>query len=90
VAAAQKFNIQYDDLVTDPLRAVSEIYAHFGETLTPAAEAAMGQALGAKDRGGYGGQRDYALAKFGIRPEALAPRFANYLDYFGIVPKRAA
>jgi hypothetical protein len=90
VAGAQKFNIQYDDLVADPLRAVSEIYTHFGETLTPEAEASMGRALGAKDRGGYGGQRDYALAKFGIRPEALAPRFANYLDYFGIVPKRAA
>ncbi len=89
VPAGRKFNIQYDDLVADPLRAVAEIYAYFGETLTPAAAAAIGQALAAKDRGGYGGQRDYALGKFGIRPEALAPRFANYLDYFGIVPKNA-
>jgi hypothetical protein len=49
----------------------------------------MKAALHARQRGGYAGQRNYALKKFGISPEALAPRFANYLDYFRIAPPRA-
>jgi hypothetical protein len=45
--------------------------------------------LAANPRGGYGGQRRYALGKFGINPNALGPRFAGYLDYFGITPQPA-
>jgi hypothetical protein len=44
----------------------------------------MAATLAARPRGGYAGQRHYALQKFGISPETLAPRFARYLDYFSI------
>jgi hypothetical protein len=84
VAAARKFHIRYEALVADPLAAVARIYAQFGRELAPGAAAAMAASLAAKPRGGYAGQRHYALHKFGISPEALAPRFAGYLDYFGI------
>jgi hypothetical protein len=90
IAPAQKLNLQYDDLVANPMAAITHIYDHFGETLTPTAINAMTASLAAKPRGGYSGQRTYALTKFGITPEALAPRFARYLDYFGIAPRPAA
>ncbi len=84
VLPAQKFNIRYEELVADPLAGVARIYRHFGRVLAPAAAAAMAASVAQKPRGGYAGQRQYALKKFGISPEALAPRFAGYLDYFGI------
>ncbi len=86
IPAARKINIQYEELVADPLAAVARIYRHFGESLTPAATAAMATALAARTRGGYSGPRSYALGKFGISPETLAPRFTNYLAYFQVAP----
>jgi len=87
VGAERKINIRYEDLVADPLAAVRRIFGHFGETVSDSGMAGIARALGAKERGGYAGQRHYALGKFGISPEALAPRFANYLDYFDILPQ---
>jgi hypothetical protein len=86
IPASRKLHIQYDDLVADPLAAVARVYAHFAEPLSRQAEAAMAASLAEKPRGGYTGQRQYALHKFGISPDALAPRFAQYLDYFGVLP----
>jgi len=86
VPAERKIHVQYEDLVGAPLAAVARILGHFGMSLTPAAEAAMAARLAARPRGGYGGQRHYGLQKFGIRPEALAPRFARYMDYFHVLP----
>jgi hypothetical protein len=86
IPAARKLHIQYEDLVADPLAAIARLYAHFAEPLTPQAESAMAASLAQKPRGGYTGQRQYALQKFGITPATLAPRFALYLDYFGVMP----
>jgi len=85
VPEARKIHVQYEELVAAPLAVVARIYSHFGMRLAPAAEAAMAAIVAAKPRGGYAGQRQYALQKFGIRPDALAPRFAAYLDYFNVM-----
>lgn len=79
-------NIQYDDLTLDPIATVVCIYRHFGETLSPEAEAAMHTHLAAAPRGGYGRNR-YRLADFGINPERLRPDFAPYMNYFGVKPR---
>jgi hypothetical protein len=89
VPAAKKIHIHYHDLVGDPQAMVQRIYSHFGLRASETAQTAMRAFLTAKPRGGYGGQRRYALGKFGINPNALGPRFAGYLDYFGIVPQPA-
>jgi hypothetical protein len=90
VPASRKIHLHYHDLVADPLAAVARIYGQFGRTASNATLAAMHAFLGAKPRGGYSGHRRYALGKFGVNPASLAPRFADYLDYFGIVPQSAA
>jgi hypothetical protein len=89
VPPGKKIHIHYHDLVGDPQAMVQRIYSHFGLRASETAQAAMRAFLTAKPRGGYGGQRRYALGKFGINPNALGPRFAGYLDYFGIVPQPA-
>jgi len=89
VLPSRKIHIHYHDLVGNPQAMVQRIYGHFGLPESEQAQAAMRAFLAAKPRGGYGGQRRYALGKFGINPSALGPRFAGYLDYFGIVPQAA-
>jgi hypothetical protein len=86
----RKIHIHYHDLVGNPEAMVERIYGHFGLPESARARAAMRAFLAARPRGGYGGQRRYALGKFGINPDSLGPRFAGYLDYFGIVPQAAA
>ncbi len=82
----RKINILYEDLVSEPLTEVRRIFAHFGETVSAEGVAGIEKARRARVRGGYSGSRQYALGKFGISPEALAPRFKNYLNYFDIAP----
>jgi hypothetical protein len=84
IPAAHRLNIRYEELIADPIATVERIHGQFGGRLTPDARAAMAATLAARPRGGYAGQRHYALQKFGISPETLAPRFARYLDYFSI------
>lgn len=86
VPAERKIHMQYEELAGAPLAAVARIYRHFGKNLAPDAAAAMAAELAAKPRGGYAGQRQYGLQKFGIQPESLAPRFAPYMDYFHVLP----
>lgn len=89
VPAARLINVQYEELTADPVATVGRIYAHLGETLSPAAEAAMRGHLAAAPRGGYGRNR-YRLADFGINPERLRPDFAPYVEYFGVRAREAA
>ncbi len=90
VPPSRKIHVHYHELVADPLAAVARIYGQFGFAASEPALAAMRAFLAAKPRGGYGGQRRYALGKFGINPASLGPRFADYLQYFGIVQQSAA
>jgi hypothetical protein len=90
VPASRKIHLHYHELVADPLAAVERIYGRFGRSASNVAMAAMRAFLLARPRGGYGGQRRYALGKFGVNPASLGPRFADYLEYFGIAPQSAA
>jgi len=89
VPPAKKIHIHYHDLVGNPEAMVARIYSHFALQASESAQSAMRRFLAAKPRGGYGGQRRYALGSFGINPNTLGPRFAGYLDYFGIIPQPA-
>jgi hypothetical protein len=90
VPESRKIHVHHEALVADPLAVVDRIYQQFGLPAAQPARAAMRAFLAAKPRGGYGGHRPYALAKFGVNPASLGPRFANYLEYFGVRPQSAA
>jgi hypothetical protein len=82
----QMFDVQYLELVRDPMSMVRRIYEHFDLGLTRAAETAMQRFLAEnpKDKGGV---HRYSLETFGLNPEAERRHFQSYLDCFGIEPE---
>ena len=86
VSANRKIQIQHDDLIADPLQTVTQIYELFNLQLSADFAAAIKNMLITTPRGGYTGTRNYSLSHFNIKPERLAPQFANYIDYFGVTP----
>jgi Sulfotransferase family len=77
------FDLHYRELVADPVGAVARIYEHFGETLSPEAEASMAAYLAAHPRGRHG-THEYALADFGLEEITVRDRFAGYTERFGV------
>ncbi len=86
VAANRKIQIQHDDLIADPLQAVTRIYELFNLPLSTEFANAIKNMLITTPRGGYTGTRNYPLGRFNIKPERLTPQFADYIDYFGVTP----
>ena len=82
----QMFDVQYLELVRDPMAMVRRIYEHFDLGLTRAAATAMQRFLAEnpKDKGGV---HRYSLETFGLDPQAERRHFQSYLDCFGIEPE---
>jgi len=76
-------DIQFTDLIADPLGCVRRIYAASGDTLGPAAEAAM-QAWIDDNRQGKHGGHDYAAEDFGLDVADLRRRLGFYQERFSI------
>jgi len=79
----QIVDVHYDDLMTDPIGALTETYAKLGIELTDDATTRMQAYLAAKPKDRHGSHR-YDFADLGLdREEALAG-FAPYVEYFGV------
>ncbi len=85
--AKQFLDLQYAEIVSDPLGCVRRVYAHFGLRLTDAAEARMRAHLAAHPRDAHGAHR-YTLAGFGLEAERVDAEFASYVARFGIPRER--
>lgn len=76
---ARFVDVQYRDLVRDPVGTVQRVYRHFGLPWT----AAVRDRVTAEDRASRSGPRApshrYALADFGLTPEAVDARLADYV-----------
>jgi len=79
-------DVQYADTLKDPIGVVRGIYAKFGETLTPEAEAAM-TAYMADNQQGKHGKHTYALEDYGLSKAMVHERFGDYIERFGIPVK---
>jgi len=79
-------DVQYADTVRDPLGVVRRIYDHFGEPLTPEAEAAMNGYMAANPKGKHG-KHVYALEEYGLSKEYVRERFKDYIERFDIPVK---
>ncbi len=86
VPVNRKIQIQHDDLIADPLQAITSIYALFDLPLSAEFANAIKNILIETPRGGYTGTRNYSLNHFNIKPERLTPQFSDYIDYFGVTP----
>ena len=76
-------DVQFGELMQDPLAAVRRIYAVAERELTPTAEAAMRAFLAANPRGKHG-VHVYRLEDFGFDAATLRRRFAAYTDRFDV------
>jgi hypothetical protein len=81
-------DVQYSDLVTDPVATVRAIYAAVGDELDDAAAAAIGAYVEAHPRGQFGAHR-YDVGEYGLDRGALAARFAEYTDRYDIAREHA-
>jgi hypothetical protein len=76
-------DIQYRDLVANPMAVVARIYEHFGFELTPQAEGLMRQWLANHPQNKHGRHR-YTPEEFGLEAHELRRRFAGYMARFAI------
>ena len=79
-------DLRYQQLVTDPLGAVAQIYEFTGRTLEETTATAMGQHLAANPKGRRGAHR-YDLADFGLDEDELRSTFAAYAERYEVVPE---
>jgi hypothetical protein len=86
VPAARVADSRYQDLMDDPLAAVSELYRRLGSTLGEEAAARMQAYIAAKPKGKFGVHRyEAGDADFQARERAL---FADYQARFGVPDER--
>jgi hypothetical protein len=76
-------DVNYAEILHDPLVAVRRIYAHFGWSLTQKVEQRMRRALASQPEDRYKLHR-YDLSRFGVQEAESAARFAAYCDRFGL------
>ena len=76
-------DVQYADLVRDPLRTVEDLYAACGEELDGGARDRIAAYVHAHPKTEFG-THGYDLAEFGLDAGELAERFAGYVGRSGI------
>jgi Sulfotransferase family len=78
-------DVQYDDLVRDPVGTVAAIYDLFDDPLDPDAEEAMAKYAAANTKGSRG-VHGYTLADYGLDAGEITERFSGYINRY--VPGR--
>ena len=76
-------DVQYRDVVENPIAVARRIYAHFGRSLSHEAEARMVRWLAEHPRHGHGVHR-YTLEEFGLEREQVERACGAYSNRFGI------
>ena len=74
---AQFYDVQYRDLIADPMGAVADIYRHFGLPLTDEARKAMADIHAESQTGARAPKHTYSLADYGLTAETVKDRFAR-------------
>lgn len=80
-------DVQYADLVGDPIGTMERVYGSFDDELTGQARQAMQAHLDSRPKGKHGSHR-YDLDEFGLDGPALAERFAGYVERYQVPLER--
>lgn len=74
---AQFCDVDYRELIDDPLGTVAGVYRHFGMTLTDEARKAMEDSHAESQTGARAPKHKYSLADYGLTAEQVKERFAG-------------
>ncbi len=77
------FDVDYRDLVAKPLDCVRALYAHFDLPLPPVAGKALREHVEAHPQHQHG-RHEYALETYGLTPERVRSRLADYIARFDL------
>jgi len=80
------FNVQYVDLMREPMAVVRQIYRHFDMELTGETKMAMQRFL-AENPQNMNGVHRYSLEEFGLDRDTESCHFEFYTNFFGIEPE---
>jgi len=86
--ASHFYDVNYGDLVADPVGTVEAIYRHFELPLTVEAEHRMRSHLRGNPQHKHG-RHAYDLKAFGLDGASLDQHFGSYREFFGIEPEFA-
>lgn len=81
---AQFYDVNYNDLVRDPIHTIHQIYEYFGYEFKPQFEKNMKSWLSQNPQHKHGIHR-YSLEQFGLQPVEVSQRFAKYCERFNII-----
>lgn len=79
----QFFDLDFREVVDDPVAAVRRVSDHFGFELSGEAERRMRSWHAEHPQGEHGGHR-YSAAQFGLVEDEMAGRFAAYVEHFDV------
>ncbi|MDJ0716041.1 MAG: sulfotransferase [Prochloraceae cyanobacterium] len=80
----QFFDLNYIDLIKDPLGSVRQIYAHFGYDFSPTMEKNIQKYIQENWQHKHGVHR-YSLEQFSLAPNLVKEKLKDYYDRFNIV-----
>ncbi len=81
-------DVQYADLMQDPVTTIAGIYTSCADELDDGARAAISAYVDAHPKGQFG-VHGYDITEFGLDPADLAARFAPYVERYAIPPERS-
>jgi hypothetical protein len=87
--AARFFDLDFREIVGDPLRGIRRMYEHFGLEMSDQAERTIATHAASNPRGKHGEHR-YTAADFQLTDRIMHERFAPYMKHFGIAAEAAA
>jgi hypothetical protein len=82
-------DVQYADLVREPLATVGALYSSIGDELDDRAAAAVTAYVDSHPKGKFG-VHGYDLAEFGLNSDELAERFDDYFTRYDVPTERPA
>jgi len=77
------YDLQYADVMRDPIGEIKKIYSYFDEPWSLEAETAMRSFLNTNPKGKFG-KHEYSLEEYGLTKEIVRQRFGDYCDLFNI------
>jgi len=80
---AQFYDLQYSDLLADPIGTVQQLYAHYHQEIHLDTVGQMQHWLD-NNRQHKHGKHEYTLATFGLDTKKIDEKFADYIEYFRV------